>query len=92
MERSARAAPGRLLLCLHIINLPTMSTNNTQATLLQCAVCPVRLSCPWSQFSNAIRQKYCPMLLQPAPKVIETAGAHEEERYRLTRFLQERLN
>ena len=69
--------------------MPT--NNNMQATLVQCAICPARLSCPWSQFSNDIRKKYCPVIaLIPIIEIAEDPRA--DLRKDLTAFIQERLN
>lgn len=68
-----------------------MPVNNNQPTLLQCAICSKRLACPWKDFSNNIKKKYCPVL-GSEPEVAYNNGASQDERNSLIQFLNERLN
>ena len=65
--------------------MPT--NNNTQPQLLQCAICPKRLSCPWGEYSSAVRNKYCPVLA-----IAQMMGTQAQERNELQEFINVRLN
>ena len=68
-----------------------MPINNTQPMLVQCAICPARLACPWNQFSNDMRMKYCPIITL-IPIIEPEQDPREGLRKDLTVFMQERLN
>ena len=87
----ARALPGRLLLCLYIYQPTTMPiSNNTQPMLLQCAICPKRLSCPWGEFSANVRNKYCPVLA--IAQTMQAKATQAGDRQELQDFINVRLN
>ena len=68
-----------------------MPTNNhTQPQLLQCAICPKRLSCPWGEYSNPVRQKYCPVLA--IAQMMQSPASPAQERNELQEFINIRLN